>query len=232
MYYRTYSKKELFEFVGKLVVLHLDEQEEYPKGSIKGKIVDDGDDIYILHNNPEYEGSCPDDLEGYKYGFGLYGLGIYGSRIEFFNETDTNIKIINRSTNQDPEYATEDSAGCDLRAFITEPIVLNTLERASVPTGIFIELPKGYEAQIRPRSGLALNHGITVLNTPGTIDADYRGEIKVILVNLSNTPFTINSRDRICQMVVSKYEKLSFQRFNELSATDRGNGGFGHTGNK
>ncbi len=129
-----------------------------------------------------------------------------------------------------PEYATEHSAGVDLCAFLDEDLVLNPLKRVMVPTGLYIELPFGYEAQIRPRSGLAAKNGITVLNSPGTIDADYRGEIKVILVNLSDEPFTIKNGDRICQMVINKYTKVEFVNSDELSQTDRGEGGFGHTG--
>ncbi|MGD9991949.1 MAG: dUTP diphosphatase [Salinivirgaceae bacterium] len=140
------------------------------------------------------------------------------------------VKIVNKSDNPVPEYATAHAAGMDLRAFIENDIVLQPLDRVLVPTGLFIELPIGYEAQIRPRSGLAFKHGLTVLNTPGTIDADYRGEIKVILVNLSNEAFTIKSGERICQMVVSKHETISFEQVSELSETVRGEGGFGHTG--
>ena len=140
------------------------------------------------------------------------------------------VKIVNKSDNPVPEYATVHAAGMDLRAFIENDIVLQPLDRVLVPTGLFIELPIGYEAQIRPRSGLAFKHGLTVLNTPGTIDADYRGEIKVILVNLSNEAFTIKSGERICQMVVSKHETISFEQVSELSETVRGEGGFGHTG--
>lgn len=140
------------------------------------------------------------------------------------------VKIVNKSDNPVPEYATPHAAGMDLRAFIENDIVLQPLERVLVPTGLFIELPVGYEAQIRPRSGLAFKHGLTVLNTPGTIDADYRGEIKVILINLSNEAFTIKSGERICQMIVSKHETVYFERVSKLSETLRGDGGFGHTG--
>lgn len=142
------------------------------------------------------------------------------------------INIVNQSENDLPEYATALSAGMDLKANISEPVVLNPLERALVSTGLFIELPEGHEAQIRPRSGLAAKHGITVLNSPGTIDADYRGEIKVILVNLSNTPFTINPGERIAQMIVAKHESVEWQCTQQLSETLRGEGGFGHTGKK
>ena len=140
------------------------------------------------------------------------------------------IKIVNQSTNDLPEYATVSSAGMDLKANLTESITIHPLGRAMVPTGLFIELPDGYEAQIRPRSGLAAKHGLTVLNSPGTIDADYRGEIKVILVNLSNEPFTINHGERIAQMVISKHETVQWVSVKELSETTRGEGGFGHTG--
>lgn len=140
------------------------------------------------------------------------------------------INIINKSNNELPCYSTKLSAGLDLRAFLPSEIILKPLERAMVPTGLFIELPAGYEAQIRPRSGLAIKHGISVLNSPGTIDADYRGEIKVILVNLSNENFIIKSGERICQMVVAKHETIQFNRVNELDDTERGAGGFGHTG--
>jgi dUTP pyrophosphatase len=140
------------------------------------------------------------------------------------------VKIINRSKHALPEYETFYSAGMDLRANIDAPITLDPLERTLVPTGLFIELPTGYEAQIRPRSGLAIKHGISLVNTPGTIDSDYRGEIKIILVNLSNTPFVINDGERICQMVVAKHERVEWQPAGELNETLRGSGGFGHTG--
>lgn len=142
------------------------------------------------------------------------------------------IKIINRSTNAIPTYATELSAGVDLRASLEAPVTLNPMQRKLVPTGLFIELPAGYEAQIRPRSGLALKKGITVLNTPGTIDADYRGEICVILINLGEEPFVIENGERICQMVIAKHEVAEFIEVEELSDTERGAGGFGHTGKK
>lgn len=140
------------------------------------------------------------------------------------------VKIINRSNNSLPEYATDYSAGMDLRANLEEPITLKPLERALIPTGLFIELPAGYEAQIRPRSGLAVKHGISVLNSPGTIDADYRGEIRVVLVNLSNSEFIINHGERICQMVVAKHAAVEWDETDELEESDRGAGGFGHTG--
>lgn len=142
------------------------------------------------------------------------------------------IKIVNKSTHSLPHYGTEASAGVDLRANIENPIVLKPLERTLVKTGLFIELPLGFEAQVRPRSGLAYKNGITVLNTPGTIDADYRGEIGVILVNLSNENFTIENGERIAQMVIAKHEQATWQLVEELSETERGVGGFGSTGKK
>lgn len=141
-----------------------------------------------------------------------------------------NVRIVNKSKHSIPDYATVYSAGMDLRANIEEAIILKPLERAIVATGIFIELPIGYEAQIRPRSGLAAKNGITVLNTPGTIDADYRGEIKVILVNLSNQEFEIKDSERIAQMVVAKHQRVEWEEVGALSETVRGEGGFGHTG--
>lgn len=140
------------------------------------------------------------------------------------------VKIVNKSSFDTPFYATEKSAGMDIKANIEEPIVLRPLQRTMVPTGLYIALPEGTEAQIRPRSGLAAKHGITVLNTPGTIDADYRGEIKVILVNLSNDDFTINPGERIAQMVVARYEKVEWDSVEVLDETERGTGGFGSTG--
>lgn len=140
------------------------------------------------------------------------------------------VKIINKSSHPLPEYATEYSAGLDLRADIQDDIILAPLQRILVPTGLYLELPKGYEAQIRPRSGLALKHGLTVLNSPGTIDADYRGEIRVILVNLSNESFTIKNGERICQMVIAAHAQVEWIEVNEINETDRGAGGFGHTG--
>jgi dUTP pyrophosphatase len=140
------------------------------------------------------------------------------------------IKIVNLSKHPLPSYATLLSAGMDLRANIDEPVVLKPLERKLIPTGLFIELPEGYEAQIRPRSGLAIKHGITVLNSPGTIDADYRGEICIILINLSNDDFVINDGERICQMVIASHEHAEWEEVKILNDTDRGNGGFGHTG--
>ena len=143
-----------------------------------------------------------------------------------------NVPVINRSKHALPEYATPHSAGLDLRANLDAPIVLKPLERALVPTGLFIELPVGYEAQVRPRSGLAAKNGVSVLNSPGTIDADYRGEIKVILVNLSNEVFTVNDGERVAQLVVAKHEQVSWKPSEELASSSRGEGGFGHTGTK
>ena len=140
------------------------------------------------------------------------------------------VKVINQSLHPLPEYATEHAAGMDLRANLSEPLVLKPLERILVPTGLFMELPIGFEAQIRPRSGLAFKHGLTVLNSPGTIDADYRGEIKVLLVNLSNTDFTINDGERIAQMVVAKHEAIEWYSVVKIEETTRGAGGFGSTG--
>lgn len=140
------------------------------------------------------------------------------------------VKIINKSHHPLPAYQTNQSAGMDIRANLTEPIELKPLERKLIPTGLYIALPDGYEAQIRPRSGLAIKHGITLLNTPGTIDADYRGEIGVIMVNLSNDPFVINDGERICQMVVAQYQQIEWQTVESLDETERGTGGFGHTG--
>lgn len=142
------------------------------------------------------------------------------------------VNIINNSANPLPAYETSGSAGMDLRASLDQPMVLEPLQRAMVPTGIHIALPEGYECQICPRSGLAAKHGITVLNSPGTIDADYRGEIKVILVNLSNEPFTINPGERVCQMVISRYSRAEWVEVETLDETERGSGGFGHTGVK
>jgi dUTP pyrophosphatase len=142
------------------------------------------------------------------------------------------VKIVNKSYNELPAYSTEFSAGMDLRANLQEPVVLKPLERKLIPTGLFIELPIGFEAQIRPRSGLALKKGITVLNTPGTIDADYRGEIGVILINLSNEEFTIENGERICQMVIAAHETVQWEQVESLVETVRGAGGFGHTGKK
>ena len=140
------------------------------------------------------------------------------------------VQIVNKAGQPLPAYATPLSAGMDLRASLEAPVTLGPLERALVPTGLFIALPPGFEAQVRPRSGLAAKHGITVLNTPGTIDADYRGEIKVILVNLSNTPFEIVPGERIAQMVVARHERVEWEAVDTLDETERGAGGFGSTG--
>ena len=142
------------------------------------------------------------------------------------------IKVVNRGRQPLPQYATKQSAGMDLRANIDEPIVLHPLERRLIPTGLFIALPEGYEAQVRPRSGLALKHGLTVLNAPGTIDADYRGEVGVVLINLSQEDFVINAGERIAQMVIARHEQAQFQLVEELDETERGAGGYGHTGVK
>ena len=142
------------------------------------------------------------------------------------------IKIVNRGRQQLPAYATELSAGMDLRASIDESITLNPMERRIIPTGLYMALPPGYEAQVRPRSGLAFKYGITVLNSPGTIDADYRGEIGVLLVNLSNEPFVITEGERIAQMVIARHEQGQFEVVDELDQTERGEGGYGHTGVK
>ena len=145
------------------------------------------------------------------------------------------IRIYNKSNNPLPAYASANAAGMDLRADLAEPVVLQPLERRLIPTGLFIELPEDCEAQVRPRSGLALKHGITVLNTPGTIDADYRGEVGVILINLSNEPFTVNPGERIAQMVIAKFQReqiCEVDDLDDLSVTERGAGGFGHSGRK
>jgi dUTP pyrophosphatase len=142
------------------------------------------------------------------------------------------IKVINRSHHPMPAYATEQSAGMDLRANIESPVVLQPMERRLIPTGLYIALPPGYEAQVRPRSGLALKHGITVLNAPGTIDADYRGEVGVLLINLSGQPFTINDGERIAQMVIARHEQATLCEVQALDETERGAGGYGHTGVK
>lgn len=140
------------------------------------------------------------------------------------------IKVINTSNNPLPDFATVDSAGVDLRAHLKERIQILPGDRQLIPTGLFIEIPEGFEVQIRPRSGLAIKHGVTVLNSPGTIDADYRGELKVILINLGKEPFVIEAGDRICQMVLNKYERFNWSHVQVLSSTERGSGGFGHTG--
>ena len=142
------------------------------------------------------------------------------------------VKVVNRGHQQLPAYATPQSAGMDLRANLDEPVVLRPLERKLIPTGLHIALPEGYEAQVRPRSGLALKHGITVLNTPGTIDADYRGEVGVVLVNLSQEEFVVNDGERIAQMVIARHEQADLVVVSELDTTERGEGGYGHTGVK
>ena len=140
------------------------------------------------------------------------------------------IRIINKSTNLLPAYQTESSAGMDLCADLTGQVVLKPMERFLIPTGLFVELPIGFEAQIRPRSGLALKHGITILNSPGTVDADYRGEIKVLLINFSDSNFSVNHGDRIAQMIIARHEKVTWEEVELLSDTGRGAGGYGHTG--
>ena len=143
------------------------------------------------------------------------------------------VKIVNKSDNNLPAYETSSSAGMDLRAYLPEgPITLKPMQRTLVPTGLFMEIPEGYEGQVRPRSGMAIKHGITVLNTPGTIDADYRGEVKIILINLSDTDFVINSGERVAQIVFAKCEQMEVVNVESLSETERGEGGFGHTGRK
>ena len=142
------------------------------------------------------------------------------------------VKIVNKSKHPLPEYATALSAGMDLRADIDGPVTLKPLQRAMIPTGIHIQLPEGYEAQIRPRSGLAVKHGISIVNSPGTIDADYRGEIRVVLVNLSDEDFVISDGERICQMVIAQHARVEWQQVDDLDETERGAGGFGHTGRK
>ena len=144
--------------------------------------------------------------------------------------SDVQIKVINRSRHPLPQYQTEHAAAVDLCANIDEPITLGSLERSVVPTGLFVALPPGYEAQIRPRSGLAAKHGISLVNAPGTIDADYRGELGVIVVNLSNEPYTIKDGERIAQMVVARHETIAWEEVTVLEETERGEGGFGHTG--
>jgi dUTP pyrophosphatase len=144
----------------------------------------------------------------------------------------TTVQIVNKSHHPLPEYATTGSSGMDIRAFLTIPITMAPMERVLIPTGLFLALPENWEAQIRPRSGLAIKQGLTCLNTPGTIDADYRGELKVILINLSNDPQLITDGDRIAQMVFQKVEKVILEKVESLEATERGAGGFGHTGKK
>lgn len=159
---------------------------------------------------------------------GVKGRGMAGAYLQTVRMVK--IKVINRGRQPLPAYATPQSAGMDLRADIDEPVILHPLERCLIKTGLFISLPEGYEAQVRPRSGLALKHGITVLNSPGTIDADYRGEVCVLLINLSHDDFVINAGERIAQMVVARHEKGMFIEVDELDETARGTGGYGHTG--
>lgn len=140
------------------------------------------------------------------------------------------VRIVNKSNHSLPLYGTAQSAGVDLRAFLSEPVLLRPLERKLIPTGLFIQLPDGFEAQVRPRSGLAINKGITVLNSPGTIDADYRGEIKIILINLSQEDFIVNNGERIAQMIISSYKQVEWEEVDLLEESERGEGGFGHTG--
>ncbi len=142
------------------------------------------------------------------------------------------VRVVNKSQHELPEYSTEASAGMDIRANLENDVILKPLERMIVPTGLYIELPVGYEAQIRPRSGMAIKYGISILNSPGTIDADYRGEIGIIIVNLSNEEFILQDGDRICQMVIAKHERVNWNEVTILEETKRGKGGFGHTGSK
>jgi len=151
---------------------------------------------------------------------------------ENINTRNMTIKIINKSSNALPAYETEMAAGLDLRAFLQEDVIVKPLERVLIPTGIYLELPQGVEAQIRPRSGLAFKHGISILNSPGTIDPDYRGELKVLLINFSNEPFKVSTGDRIAQMVIARYEHIGFDLVEVLSETVRGSAGYGHTGKK
>ncbi len=154
-------------------------------------------------------------------------IGYFAIECEYWN---MNVRILNKSGNQLPAYATEHSAGMDLCADLKEPVTLMPLQRELIGTGLYIELPEGFEAQVRPRSGLAIKKGVTVLNTPGTIDADYRGEIKIILINLSNEAFVVNNGERIAQMVISRHEKVEWIESVQLNESQRGEGGFGHTG--
>lgn len=140
------------------------------------------------------------------------------------------VKIINRSHHPLPAYATPGSSGMDVRAFVKHPIVLQPLERVLVPTGLYLQLPRGYECQIRPRSGLALKHGITIANAPGTVDSDYRGEVGIIVINLSKEPFVINDGERICQMVIARYDRVKWEQVERIDETVRGDGAFGHSG--
>lgn len=148
------------------------------------------------------------------------------------SKTTAPVRIINRGRHPLPQYATDHSAGMDLRANLEAPIILAPGQRALIPTGLFLELPEGTEAQVRPRSGLAFKHGVTVLNSPGTIDADYRGEVGVLLINHGQEPFTVNDGERVAQLVVARYVRVSFEEVPDLRATERGAGGFGHTGTR
>ena len=159
----------------------------------------------------------------------LFG-GFFCTFVPLKQTNSMEVKIINKSHHPLPAYATPLSAGMDIRANLEEPVVIGPLERRLIPTGLYIALPEGYEAQMRPRSGLALKQGITLLNTPGTIDADYRGEIGIILINLSSEPFTVRDGERICQMVVTTHSRVEWQPVDTLDETERGEGGFGHTG--
>jgi dUTP pyrophosphatase len=161
-----------------------------------------------------------------------FSLQIVYFRPIIVKECDMKIKVINKSKHQLPAYATDCSAGMDLRANLSEPITLSPMQRCLVPTGLYMAIPHGYEAQVRPRSGLALKKGVTVLNSPGTIDADYRGEVCVILVNLSAEPFVIEDGERIAQMVIARHEQAEWESVEVLDETERGDGGFGHTGSK
>lgn len=155
-------------------------------------------------------------------------FAIFVDKIAIMSEIK--VKIINRSHHPLPAYETPGAAGMDVRANLDEPIVLQPMQRVLIPTGLYMQLPQGFECQIRPRSGLALKYGITVANAPGTVDADYRGEIKVILLNVSDRPFTVNDGERVCQMVIARYERVAWESVERIDTTERGDGGFGHTG--
>ena len=174
----------------------------------------------------------PIDVQVCKGRYFLLKCKFFSYFCTFITNFIMKVKITNKSAYPSPEYATAMSAGMDIKADIQEPVTLGPLARKMIPTGLYIALPEGYEAQIRPRSGLAAKHGITVLNSPGTVDADYRGEIKVILVNLSDTPFTVNPGERIAQMVIARHERVVWDEVEELDETERGTGGFGSTGKK
>ena len=185
--------------------------------------------IYIKFCNSE-EKKAEKSLEMRNFATYLIMYCVECAFIHHFLIFIMQVKIINRSKHELPKYETEQSAGLDLRANLDAPITLKPMERCLVPTGLFMALPKGYEAQVRPRSGLAIKKGVTVLNSPGTIDADYRGEVCVILVNLSETPFTIADGERIAQMVIARHEQGQFVAVEVLDETERGEGGYGHTG--